>query len=143
MVSDLPYVIQEVVFKEGDKVSEGDILLKLDVKGLEYKIETAELSLEMERQRLKNLERQLSESSNTLEIEKNLENARLAYENAQTKYENSKTLYDAGAVSKEMLDSDEANMITAKNNYELAQKQIEEAQNKEDLKSNIDIQRKM
>lgn len=142
VVSDLPYVIQEVLFKEGDNVSEGDILLKLDVKDLEYKIETAELSLEMERQRLKNLERQLSESSNTLEIEKNLENARLAYENAQTKYENSKTLYDAGAVSKEMLDSDEANMITAKNNYELAQKQIEEAQNKEDLKSNIDIQRK-
>ncbi len=142
VVSSLPYMIQEVLFKEGDKVSEGDILLKLDVKDLEYKIKTAEISLEMERQRLKNMERQLNEPSNSLELEKSLENAKLAYENAKTKYESSKTLYDAGAISKVMLDADEANMITAKNNHELAQKQIENANNKEDLKSNIDIQRK-
>lgn len=142
VVSSLPYMIQEVLFKEGDKVSEGDILLKLDVKDLEYKIETAELSLEMERQRLKNLERQLNETSSTLELEKSVENAKLAYENAQTKYESSKTLYDAGAISKAVLDADEANMITAKNNYELAQKRAEDSQNKEDLRSNIDIQRK-
>lgn len=142
VVSNLPYTIQEVLFKEGDKVSEGDILLSLDIKDLEYKIETAELSLEMERQRLKNLERQLNEPISTLELEKNLENAKLAYENAETKYEGSKTLYDAGAISKAILDADEANMITAKNNYELAQKRIEDSNNKEDLKSNVDIQRK-
>lgn len=142
VVSNLPYTIQEVLFKEGDKVSEGDILLSLDIKDLEYKIETAELSLEMERQRLKNLERQLNEPVSTLELEKSLENAKLAYENAETKYEGSKTLYDAGAISKAILDADEANMITAKNNYELAQKRIEDSNNKEDLKSNVDIQRK-
>ncbi|WIV11995.1 efflux RND transporter periplasmic adaptor subunit [Proteiniborus sp. MB09-C3] len=142
VVSNLPYMIQEVLFKEGDKVSEGDVLLKLDVKDLESKIKTAELSLEMERQRLKNLERQLDESSSTMELEKSLENAKLAYENAQTKYEGSKTLHDAGAISKAVLDADEANMITAKNSYELAQKRIEDSENKEDLKSNIDIQRK-
>lgn len=142
VVSSLPYMIQEVLFKEGDKVSEGDILLKIDVKDLEYKIKTAEITLEMERQRLKNMERQLNESSSTLELEKSLENAELAYGNAKTKYEGSKTLYDAGAISKAMLDVDEANMITTKNNYELAQKRIEDSGNKEDLKSNIDIQRK-
>lgn len=142
VVSSLPYMIQEVLFNEGDKVAEGDILLKLDVKDLEYKIKTAEMTLDVERERLKNMERQLNESSNTLELEKGLENAKLAYENAKTKFESSKTLYDAGAISKAMLDADEANMITANNNYELAQKRMEDAENKEDLKSNIDIQRK-
>ncbi|WP_352418334.1 efflux RND transporter periplasmic adaptor subunit [Proteiniborus sp.] len=142
VVSNLPYMIQEVLFKEGEVVSEGDTLLKIDVKDLEYKIKTAEISLEMERQRLKNMERQLNEPSSTLELEKSLENAELAYENAKTKYEGSKTLFDAGAISKAMLDADEANMLTAKNNYELAQKRIEDSEDNEDLKSNIDIQRK-
>ena len=142
VVSSLPYTIQEVFLKEGDKVSEGDILLKLDVKDLEYKIRTAQTSLEMERQRLKNMERQLEEGNNTLELEKSLENAELAYENAKSKFESSKTLYEAGGISKAMLDADEANMITAKNNYELAQKRVEDSKNNEDLKTNIDIQRK-
>lgn len=142
VVSSLPYMIQEVLFEEGETVSEGEVLVKLDIKDLEYKIQTAEISLEMERQRLKNMERQLNEPVSTLELEKSLENAELAYENAKTKYEGSKTLYDAGAISKAILDADEANMLTAKNNYELAQKRIEDSDNKEDLKSNIDIQRK-
>ncbi|MFA5523963.1 MAG: efflux RND transporter periplasmic adaptor subunit [Tissierellales bacterium] len=142
VVSNLPYPIQEILYKEGDKVSEGDILLSLDIKDLEYKIKTAELSLEMERQRLKNLERQLKEPISTLELEKSLENAQLAYENAETKYESSKALYDAGAISKAVLEADEANIVTSKNNYELAQKRIEDSNNKEDLQSNVDIQRK-
>lgn len=142
VISNLPYTIQEIFFKEGDKVSKGDILLTLDVKELEQKIKTAELTLDMERQRLKNMERQLEDSDNVLELEKSLENAKLAYENAKEKYESSQVLYEAGAISKAILDADEANMITAKNNYELAEKRLEDSQNKEDLIANIDIQRK-
>jgi len=142
IVSNLPYNINEVLVKEGDKVSEGDVLVKLDTKDLEYKIKTAEINLELEKQRLKNMEDKAENGVSTFELETALENAKLNYENAQEKLESSKKLFEAGAISKTVLEADEIAAVTAKNSYELAQKQLNDMLENSDTESSIELQRK-
>ena len=142
IVSNLPYNIEEVLVKEGDKVSEGDILARLDTKDLEYRIKTAEINLELEKQRLKNMEDKAEAGVSTFELEKAVENTKLGYEKAQEKVESSKKLFEAGAISKVVLEADETALITAKNGYELAQKQLTDMIENDDTKSSIELQRK-
>ncbi|MGF7059823.1 efflux RND transporter periplasmic adaptor subunit [Brassicibacter mesophilus] len=142
IVSNLPYNIEEVLVKEGDKVSEGDILARLDTKDLEYKIKTAEINLELEKQKLKNMEDKAEAGVSTFELEKSVENAKLAYDQAQEKVKSSKQLYEAGAISKTVLEADETALITAKNGYELAQKQLNDMLENDDTESSIELQRK-
>lgn len=147
VISSLPYTISEVSVKEGDVVSEGDVLAKLDTSDLEYKIKIAEIDLAIEKERLKSLEEGLEDVTDTFDLEKNLENAKLTYKNAKKKYENSKELLEAGAVSELQLQSDNLAMITAKNNLEIAENKIKDIENNEDkttndIKTNIELQKK-
>ncbi|WP_069650330.1 efflux RND transporter periplasmic adaptor subunit [Caloranaerobacter ferrireducens] len=134
VVTTLPYTIKEILAKEGDRVSKGQILAKLDTEDIEFKIRTAEINLEIEKQVLKDM----LEGTDTFQLEKNLENAKLNYESAQKKYQNSVKLYNAGAISKAQLDADESALTVAKISFELAQKQLEDA----NKTKNIENQRK-
>lgn len=134
VISTLPYTIKEILVKEGDRVSKGQILAKLDTEDIEFKIRTAEINLEIEKQILKDM----LEGTDTFQLEKNLENAKLNYENAQKKYQNSVKLYNAGAISKAQLDADESALTATKISFELAQKQLEDAKKTK----NIENQRK-
>ncbi|KGG81230.1 hypothetical protein Y919_01605 [Caloranaerobacter azorensis H53214] len=139
VVTTLPYKIKEILVKEGDKVSKGQVLAKLDTEDIEFNIRAAEINLEIEKQNLKNM----LEGKDTFQLEKNLENAKLNYENAQKKYQNSVKLYEAGAISKAQLEADSSALATAKINFELAQKQLEDAKKAKDVegqKKRIELQ---
>ncbi|QIB27468.1 efflux RND transporter periplasmic adaptor subunit [Caloranaerobacter azorensis] len=139
VVTTLPYKIKEILVKEGDKVSKGQVLAKLDTEDIEFNIRAAEINLEIEKQNLKNM----LEGKDTFQLEKNLENAKLNYENAQKKYQNSVKLYEAGAISKSQLEADSSALATAKINFELAQKQLEDAKKAKDVegqKKRIELQ---
>jgi len=142
IVSSLPYNIEEVFFKEGDKVKKGDILVKLDTKDLDYKIKTAEINLELERERLRTMVQKFETGSNTLQLEKSVSDSRLAYDNAKKKHESSKKLYEAGAISKAQLELEEMAVITAKSSFEFAESQLLDAKTDNDIKSNIELQKK-
>ncbi|RKD32352.1 efflux RND transporter periplasmic adaptor subunit [Thermohalobacter berrensis] len=135
IVSSLPYLIKEVLAEEGDKVSKGDILAKLDTEELEYNIKSAQINLELEREKLKNM----MDEADAFKFEKQLENAELSLNNAKKNYENSKRLYNAGAISKTKLDQDKVSYERAKNEYELAKKELEDFLNKND---SIETQKK-
>ncbi|WP_427338075.1 efflux RND transporter periplasmic adaptor subunit [Caloranaerobacter sp. DY30410] len=139
VVTTLPYTIKEILVKEGDRVSKGQILVKLDTEDIEFNIKTAEINLEIEKQILKDM----LEGKDTFQLEKNLENAKLNYENAQKKYQNSVKLYEAGAISKAQLDADKSALTAAKISFELAQKQLEDAnktRNIESQKKRVELQ---
>ncbi|EOD01411.1 efflux RND transporter periplasmic adaptor subunit [Caldisalinibacter kiritimatiensis] len=131
VVCSLPYPIEEVFVEEGDKVSKGDILAKLDTQDLEYKVKVAETNLELEKKKFEDM----LEGTDTFQLEKNVESAKIAYENAKKKYNTSLTLFEAGAISKSQLDMDNTSLTTAKNNLELAQNQLKEAKENKDLES--------
>ncbi|WP_066505778.1 efflux RND transporter periplasmic adaptor subunit [Abyssisolibacter fermentans] len=125
IVSILPYTIEEILVKEGDKVSKGDILAKLDTKNLKLNTKTAEINLEIQKNTLK----KLLEEVDTYKLEKNVENAKNTYENALTKYQNSKQLHEAGAISETQLDADYTAYVSASSSYEIAKKDLEDAKN--------------
>lgn len=131
VISTLPYPIKEVLVGEGDKVSKGDILAVLDTQDLEYKVKVAETNLEIERKKYEDM----IQGTDTFQLEKNLENAKIAYENAKEKYESSLKLYEVGAISKTQLSTDESAMITARNNFELAEKSLEDAKKGDDVEA--------
>lgn len=134
VVSNLPYLIKEVLVKEGDEVKKDEVLAILDTQDLEYKVKLAEMNLDVEKKRYE----EMIEGTDTFQIEKNLENAKITYENAKKKYESSLKLFEAGAISQVQLDSDKTMVITTKNSCELIEKQLKDA-----IKSkNVDSQKK-
>lgn len=133
VVCNLPYSIKKIQVKEGDRVSKGTVLALLDTEDLEYNIKTAETNLKIEKKRLE----ELLKNPRAFQSQKNYENAKLAYENAEKKYEASLKLYEAGAISKAQLDNDLVAFNTAENNYELAKKELENAENGVDVFSQL------
>ncbi|KNF09618.1 efflux transporter, RND family, MFP subunit [Gottschalkia purinilytica] len=72
VISELPYPISEVLVKEGDVVTKGKILARLNSEELKAKLKSAELSLELEKKKLRSLEKSLENAKNTANSQKNI-----------------------------------------------------------------------
>ncbi|AFS77351.1 efflux transporter, RND family, MFP subunit [Gottschalkia acidurici 9a] len=153
ITTDIPSKVIEVLVKEGDVVKKGDIIAKLETQDIVSKISSAEVNLNLEKERLKSLQTDLaraSKPSNTLELEKNIENARIDYSGAKNDYETSKQLFESGAVSKEKMDSDERKMLSAKNTLEITESRLREVRengdsngrSKDEIQGSIEVQKK-
>ena len=132
IASKLPYLLEEVLVEEGDKVKKGDILAKLETRELRYKVETAKIELELQKEELKSL----SGGIKDLQLQKDYQNAKLTYENAQKAYQNSQTLFAEKAISKTELDEDELEMNRTKNEYELARQKLQ------DILENVELKKR-
>lgn len=95
-------------FREGERVSKDDVLVRLDPQDLQARLDSARASMKSEQARLSG-------------AEANLINARLSFERFQQ-------LYETGDVTKAELDSSEAQFLSAKSNKQVIEHAIEMAQ---------------
>lgn len=133
VASDLTRKVIEILVEEGDKVTKGQMLAKLDASELEYQLKDAEINLEISKDKLQQLSKQDKAS-----LETTFKNAEIFYNELLKNYEDKKSLYEAGAISKNDLNTAKSSMERAYNEYILAKKNYENA---DDL-SEIRIQEK-
>lgn len=124
ITSDLSGKIREVSVEEGVKVEKGDILAKLDSDELEYELKQSEIKLEVAKDKLNQLRKE--DRSN---LETSYKNTQIQYNDAKKDYEDKKSLFDAGVVSKNDLNEAKSAMQRAYNDYALAKKKYDDADN--------------
>lgn len=103
----LPLRIKKVNFKEGDRVKEGDVIIKLDDAELNIKLELQKAALTTAELRLHELEEQL----------------RLARQN----YGRTQKLFEGGALSDARFDEVKGQITTAEQSFAIAKNAINEA----------------
>lgn len=107
--SNLHYEVEQLLVKEGDRVTKGQLLAVVDSSELSRKVQSSNGSVKL-------IETQNSETLKDRQI--SYDKAKLALDNAQKNYNDKKTLYDAGAVSEQELSE-------AKDNLEIAKRELE------------------
>ncbi len=104
IVSNLHYEVTEIHVKEGDQVKAGQVLATLDAKSMRDELQAAEDSLALAKS----------------QYEDGLKSDQIAYDRAaselqtvQAQFERTKALFDAGAVSQEQYEKEEAALKAA------------------------------
>lgn len=100
--------VLQVMFENGDYISQGDVLVKLDDQDIKNNIQSSESRL----------------ISSQLSLDKN----QLNLENVQLSYDRTKTLFDHGAISKVDLETAETALKNVKNDFELTKANLNTAQ---------------
>ena len=117
--------ITEVFVDTGDKVKQGDLLLKMDSTDLELQLKNAEAGVEAAKAQLKGTD--LINYANKIEVAKAAaDQARVAYEASLRSYENAKRLYDTGAMSKDEFERAGDAFKTAAANLDYAEAQLKD-----------------
>jgi len=99
--------IEELPFKEGERVSKGDVLVRLDDQILKAELSSNEASLRA--------------------TEARLEGARASYVNAVAEWERTEQLFQTNDVSKAELDASEASLRRAESELRAAEQNVEVA----------------
>lgn len=133
VTSDVSGKILEIPVKNGQKVSAGDILVKLDESEINYQLQQAEIKLGIEKDVLEQLTK-----NDKLDLEIAFYNTEIQYNEARNSYNQIKELYEAGAASRNDLNLSKNRMDQLYNTYVLAKKNLESAENA----SQITIQKK-
>jgi len=133
VTSDVSGKILEIPVKKGQKVSAGDILVKLDESEINYQLQQAEIKLGIEKDVLEQLTK-----NDKLDLEIAFYNTEIQYNEARNSYNQIKELYEAGAASRNDLNLSKNRMDQLYNTYVLAKKNLESAENA----SQITIQKK-
>ncbi|SKC55585.1 efflux RND transporter periplasmic adaptor subunit [Maledivibacter halophilus] len=130
VTSDISGKIKEVSVEEGMKVKKGDILGKIDSDNLKFELKQNEIKLDIAKDKLNQLKR--NERSN---IETNFKNAEIEYKDAKKDYEDKKELLKAGAISENDLQESKSEMKRIYNDYVLAKKKYDDADNLSGIKT--------
>ena len=133
VTSDVSGKILEIPVKKGQKVSAGDILVKLDESEINYQLQQAEIKLGIEKDVLEQLTK-----NDKLDLEIAFYNTEIQYNEARNSYNQIKERYEAGAASRNDLNLSKNRMDQLYNTYVLAKKNLESAENA----SQITIQKK-
>lgn len=96
-----PLKVKKLLVKENDKVTKGQKLVELDMDSLNSQLEQLKIN--------KNVQEfartTASSQSDIVRAQNTVKTAQQAYDDSKKNYENSKTMYDAGAISKNDLDT--------------------------------------
>jgi multidrug resistance efflux pump len=98
--------------REGETVSAGDVLVRLDTADLQYQLDRATISLDQLKLSTENARAQAAIS---------LDSAQLSFEQAKKNYEDVRKKYNNGTATRLMRDQAETTMKTAENQVKLAQ----------------------
>ena len=121
--------IKEVLVKEGDKISKGALVLRLNEDDLISKMETARAKYIKAQTKVTEIEHW--ESSYTyINAKANLTNYQADFEDREKEFLLNKELYQAKAISKKDLDRSELDLAKSAASLEGAKAQIKEALNK-------------
>lgn len=117
--------INSISVNVGDSVKKGDVLLTMDKKDLELRLEDANSKIEAAKAQLASTDS--PNYVNKIEIaEVDVDKAKIAYESALKNLNNSKNLYEASAISKQELDNSEDAYKNAEATLKAANIQLEE-----------------
>ncbi len=108
--------VTEKLIEEGAMVKKGDIILKLENRGLYEQILASENNLALKQNDLRSTK--LTFDSRQVEGRKDLVNSQYELQKLKRNYEQNKTLYEDELISKE-------EYLTSKENFELSQKQFD------------------
>ncbi|MCX7770364.1 MAG: HlyD family secretion protein [Proteobacteria bacterium] len=108
-----------VYVKDNDYVKKGDLLLEIDPKDYEVKVEQAKIAVVEARNRIEELKTKTKEVDALIEIRK------AEYSKAETDYNRAKRLYDKNLIPKDQLERAETQLRIAKGNLDNAEKQKE------------------
>jgi HlyD family secretion protein len=98
--------ISSINVNVGEHVKKGDILLTMDKKDLELKLQDANSKIEAAKAQLSSTDS--SNFGSKIEIaEADVDKANVTYESTSRDFNNAKTLYESGAISKKELDTAE------------------------------------
>ena len=111
--------VVQVMFENGQYVSQGDTLVKLDDQDIKNHIASSEAKLKASESQVKSSESQLVSSQTALQ------KMQLSVDNAMRTYDRTKVLFDNGAISKVELESAETTVSNAKSDMESAKANIE------------------
>ncbi len=124
ITSDISGKISEILVEEGERVKKGDLLARLNSDELNYQLKQSEIRLEIAKDRLNQLRKE--DKSN---LETSFKNAEISYKDSLRNYEDKKSLYESGVVSKNDLDEAKSLKERTYNDYLLAKKKYEDADN--------------
>lgn len=117
--------IDSIKFNVGDTVKKDDILLTMDKKDLELKLQDADSKIKAAQSQLSGTD--ISNYVNKIEIsEAEVDKAKVSYESASRSLNNSKVLYESGAISKQELDNVEDTYKNAEAVLKSSSNQLEE-----------------
>lgn len=117
--------INSISVNVGDAVKKGDVLLTMDKKDLELRLQDANSKIEAAKAQLASTDS--SNYVNKIEIaELDVDKAKIAYESALKNLNNSKSLYEASAISKQEFDNVEDAYKNAEATLKSANVQLEE-----------------
>ncbi|MFW2491086.1 efflux RND transporter periplasmic adaptor subunit [Clostridium chromiireducens] len=117
--------IDSIKVKVGDTVKKDDILLTMDKKDLELKLQDANSKIKAAQSQLSGTD--ISNYVNKIEIsEAEVDKAKVSYESASRSLNNSKVLYESGAISKQELDNVEDTYKNAEAVLKSSSNQLEE-----------------
>ncbi|SHI27266.1 efflux RND transporter periplasmic adaptor subunit [Desulfosporosinus lacus] len=114
--------VVQVMFENGQYVTQGDPLIKLDDQEIKNHIASSQAKLKASESQVKSSESQLVSSQT------GLQKMQLSVDNAVRTYDRTKELFDGGAISKVELESAETMVSNAKGDLESAKANIETAQ---------------
>ncbi|WP_246615393.1 efflux RND transporter periplasmic adaptor subunit [Clostridium thailandense] len=124
--------VTEVLFENGQTVTEGQALVKLDDTDVKNNVASSEAQLTSAEAQLKAAENQVNSS------ELSMDKMQTSYESAKRDYDRKKALYDQGAIAKTEFESAETALKNAQTDLSTAQNSIESAKlNIETQKANI------
>ncbi len=127
--------VKKLFVTEGQEVKANDILLTVDTTDLEYQLRKYRLNLELSNMNLNRLmKKDVKSDKKSLEnavkqAEINLNSAANDFADANRKFQQNKTLFETGAISKEEYDASEKRMKELKNQMELSEIQLSNAEN--------------
>lgn len=132
VMSDVEEKIEKMYVKKGDKVSEGQVLMKLDESNIRNKIRESKIRLNMEEESLK---KALNNSDFDLTI--GLDNAKIRLADLDKEYQRNQELFRAGAITKVEVDRSKDARDQAENEVRLTQDKLA----KSDLEIDVNMQR--
>nr|WP_319400530.1 HlyD family secretion protein [uncultured Carboxylicivirga sp.] len=133
--------VQEIRFKDHQKVQKGDTLMILDKQETSVRLAEAQAALVSAHAQLKVLENNFNSATGNVSINK----ARISAEEAelwkqQQEYDRYEKLYKAEAVTQQQFENIKTKLDVAKSNYEAVKKSFEVSNSKkEEVKTQIDV----
>lgn len=120
----VPGKVVRINFEVGQQVKKGDILFSIDDSDIRLQLKQAEAALIAAKAALNRTTGGLLQQQ-LMQLETTKVSAEINYNDAKTSYETTQKLFEAGAVSKQMLETAESRFNMAKEQYEAAKTNLE------------------
>ncbi|UFJ40856.1 efflux RND transporter periplasmic adaptor subunit [Brevibacillus humidisoli] len=116
--------IEQILVKVGESVKAGQIIARLDEEDLKLELQKAEEALALANARYEE-GKSTTRPESLAQMQNSVAEAKAKYEAAQKNFERNQTLYEEGAVSQQVVEEAEMQMISAKTSYENLQQSLE------------------